>query len=178
MLPRGTRVLINGQRWPSMDQWPGVPCDSSYTDWWEITNCEKWGPGAPVDPLQSRFPSFSESMSTGHSKLEPDLPTHVRSFQTHPTTQNSGRVRQVTIIVTCVGIALLFASGLPCGQSVHYSQDASRNPAYRIKAKLGAVASENLICSDLGVDVLKEGGNAVDAAVATTFCIGVVNMFS
>jgi len=25
---------------------------------------------------------------------------------------------------------------------------------------------------------MKEGGNAVDAAVATTFCTGVVNMFS
>lgn len=117
-------------------------------------------------------------MSTGHSKLESDLPTHVRSFQTYSTTRNSGRVRQVAIIIACVGIALLLARGLSCGRSVHHSQDATRNPAYRIKAKFGAVASENIICSDLGVDVLKDGGNAVDAAVATTFCIGVVNMFS
>ncbi|KAF8502165.1 gamma-glutamyltranspeptidase [Russula emetica] len=53
-----------------------------------------------------------------------------------------------------------------------------RNPAYLIKAKHGAVASENVLCSNIGVEILKEGGNAVDAAVATTFCIGVVNMFS
>ena len=53
-----------------------------------------------------------------------------------------------------------------------------RNPAYLIKAKHGAVASENELCSNIGVEILKEGGNAVDAAVATTFCIGVVNMFS
>ena len=53
-----------------------------------------------------------------------------------------------------------------------------RNPAYLIKAKHGAVASENVLCSNIGVGILKEGGNAVDAAVATTFCIGVVNMFS
>jgi gamma-glutamyltranspeptidase/glutathione hydrolase/leukotriene-C4 hydrolase len=53
-----------------------------------------------------------------------------------------------------------------------------RNPAYLIKAKHGAVASENGLCSNIGVEILKEGGNAVDAAVATTFCIGVVNMFS
>jgi gamma-glutamyltranspeptidase/glutathione hydrolase/leukotriene-C4 hydrolase len=32
--------------------------------------------------------------------------------------------------------------------------------------------------NDIGVDVLKEGGNAVDAAIATTFSIGAVNMFS
>ena len=54
----------------------------------------------------------------------------------------------------------------------------TRNPAYLIKAKHGAVASENKRCSVVGVDVMKEGGNAVDAAIATTFCVGVVNMFS
>jgi gamma-glutamyltranspeptidase/glutathione hydrolase/leukotriene-C4 hydrolase len=52
------------------------------------------------------------------------------------------------------------------------------NPTYLIKAKHGAVASENVLCSNIGVEILKEGGNAVDAAVATTFCVGVVNMFS
>jgi hypothetical protein len=52
------------------------------------------------------------------------------------------------------------------------------NPMYPIKVEHGAVASENGLCSNLGVGILKEGGNAVDAAVATTFCIGVVNMFS
>jgi gamma-glutamyltranspeptidase/glutathione hydrolase/leukotriene-C4 hydrolase len=34
------------------------------------------------------------------------------------------------------------------------------------------------MCSDIGVDTLRLGGNAVDAAVATTFCIGVVNCFA
>ncbi|KAI0076121.1 gamma-glutamyltranspeptidase [Panus rudis PR-1116 ss-1] len=53
-----------------------------------------------------------------------------------------------------------------------------RNPAYLIKARNGAVASENEICSKIGVQTLKDGGNAVDAAVSTTLCIGVANMFS
>jgi gamma-glutamyltranspeptidase/glutathione hydrolase/leukotriene-C4 hydrolase len=53
-----------------------------------------------------------------------------------------------------------------------------RNPSYLIKAKSGAVASENEVCSEIGVDTLKDGGNAVDAAIATTLCIGVTNMFS
>ncbi|KAL5523970.1 hypothetical protein ACEPAG_8143 [Sanghuangporus baumii] len=53
-----------------------------------------------------------------------------------------------------------------------------RNPAYLIEARNGAVASENVVCSEIGVDVLKDGGNAVDAAIATTFCIGVANLFS
>ncbi|KAI0374193.1 gamma-glutamyltranspeptidase [Pilatotrama ljubarskyi] len=55
---------------------------------------------------------------------------------------------------------------------------ATRNPAYLVRATNGAVASENELCSEIGVDVMKEGGNAVDAAVSTTLCIGVVNMFS
>lgn len=58
------------------------------------------------------------------------------------------------------------------------SSSCARNPAFLIKAKHGAVASENEVCSDIGVDTLKKGGNAVDAAVSTTLCIGVVNMFS
>lgn len=64
----------------------------------------------------------------------------------------------------------------PRGSS--WSQYNVRNPAYLIKAKSGAVASENILCSEIGVEVLKDGGNAVDSAIATTLCIGVVNMFS
>lgn len=55
---------------------------------------------------------------------------------------------------------------------------AGRNPAYLVRATNGAVASENELCSDIGVNILKDGGNAVDATVGTTLCIGVVNMFS
>ncbi len=51
-------------------------------------------------------------------------------------------------------------------------------PAYLVRAKHGAVASENEKCSDIGIQVMKTGGNAVDAAVSTTLCIGVLNMFS
>ncbi len=54
----------------------------------------------------------------------------------------------------------------------------ARNPAYLIHAQNGAVASENKRCSDIGLEVLKDGGNAVDAVIAATFCTGVVNMFS
>ena len=38
----------------------------------------------------------------------------------------------------------------------------------------GAVSSDSEECSMLGRDVLKKGGSAVDAAIATSLCIGLV----
>lgn len=43
--------------------------------------------------------------------------------------------------------------------------------------KLGAVASESSICSGIGKDLLLRGGNAADALVGTTFCVGVIGMY-
>ena len=40
------------------------------------------------------------------------------------------------------------------------------------------VASDHTVCSTIGANILKEGGNAADAAIATTFCAGVANPFS
>lgn len=81
--------------------------------------------------------------------------------------------------------ALLFLWGLNCRYVRWLSRQhpeplpgTPRNPAYLVKAYNGAVASENKICSELGVSILKQGGNAVDSVVAATFCTGVVNMFS
>ena len=43
--------------------------------------------------------------------------------------------------------------------------------------RLGAVSSESTICSNIGIDLLKHGGNAADALVGTTFCVGVIGMY-
>ncbi|KAJ4959308.1 hypothetical protein NE237_026419 [Protea cynaroides] len=42
----------------------------------------------------------------------------------------------------------------------------------------GVVAADDGRCSDIGVSVLRDGGHAVDAAVATALCLGVVNPMS
>ena len=43
--------------------------------------------------------------------------------------------------------------------------------------KLGAVASESALCSGIGIEVLKLGGNAADSTVATVLCVGVIGMY-
>jgi gamma-glutamyltranspeptidase len=40
---------------------------------------------------------------------------------------------------------------------------ALASPLKEATAKTGAVASESKVCSTIGADVLKEGGNAADA---------------
>ncbi|KAH9867369.1 hypothetical protein IAQ61_007961 [Plenodomus lingam] len=57
-------------------------------------------------------------------------------------------------------------------------QTAMASPAPIVKeGELGAVASEAEICSHIGTDLLKMGGNAADAMVGTVACVGVVGMF-
>ena len=41
-----------------------------------------------------------------------------------------------------------------------------------------AVSTEVPMCSELGVEILKIGGNAMDSAIASAICVGIVNSFS
>ena len=47
-----------------------------------------------------------------------------------------------------------------------------------VESEQGVVAADDGRCSEIGVLMLKKGGHAVDAAVATAFCVGVVNPMS
>src|SRR6266851_8950112 len=45
-------------------------------------------------------------------------------------------------------------------------------------ARNGMVTAEHHLAAEAGVDVLRDGGNAVDAAVAAAFVMGVVEPFT
>ncbi|KAL0581322.1 hypothetical protein V5O48_000698 [Marasmius crinis-equi] len=102
-------------------------------------------------------------------------------FQPRSTRPNS-RLYKLIIVVLAVSFTSLIHHTFHNDGS--HPVDTTRrpsgtnNPAYLVKSRHGAVASENKVCSDLGVRILKEGGNALDAAISSSLCVGVVNPFS
>ncbi|EGD90473.2 gamma-glutamyltransferase [Trichophyton rubrum MR1459] len=75
----------------------------------------------------------------------------------------------------CTGLYLL-SSFAQVSDAAPWLFSRSVPASYR-DGRLGAVASENSMCSEYGADMLKIGGNAADAMVATVFCVGVTSMY-
>jgi gamma-glutamyltranspeptidase/glutathione hydrolase len=73
-------------------------------------------------------------------------------------------------------LTLQSALGTPVKHRGSYST-GTPSPPLLGEGQLGAVASESDICSHIGIELLKLGGNAADAMVGTVACVGVVGMY-
>jgi gamma-glutamyltranspeptidase/glutathione hydrolase/leukotriene-C4 hydrolase len=100
-----------------------------------------------------------------------------------PKNHDSARLSVVAMIgLLCIFIFListvLFASlymKLLRGNNSKIPPWPKSSPSVLGEYSTAAVAADNEICSDIGRDILLHGGNAVDAAIATLFCIGVMD---
>ncbi|CAD6341926.1 unnamed protein product [Miscanthus lutarioriparius] len=68
---------------------------------------------------------------------------------------------------------LLAAAGGAAAAAASAAPAAGRREA--VTSPHGAVAADDWRCSRIGRDALREGGSAVDAAVASALCLGVVS---
>ncbi|CAG8575136.1 7089_t:CDS:10, partial [Diversispora eburnea] len=129
------------------------------------------------------IPDVTTSCSTTSTSVEVDT---AETEVNLPSPSTLGELRKCdnwrwkNVILKSIVILLIFSFFLWIlfwKASEENSFNKSKNPDLII-AKHGAVASEIVNCSQFGVDVLKEGGNAVDAAITTHICVGTINVYA
>ncbi|MCU5771222.1 gamma-glutamyltransferase [Erwiniaceae bacterium BAC15a-03b] len=86
----------------------------------------------------------------------------------------TGNMRRVSLsLMVCVCFWQGANAATPASPPVSYGVDA--DAFHPVKDRHGMVASVDALATQVGVDILKQGGNAVDAAVAVGFALAVTH---
>lgn len=84
-------------------------------------------------------------------------------------------VTRVVVRVTILAVAFMLLLLALAASGLSQSKPGVGDSGVYSRA---AVATDAGVCSEVGVAILKKGGGAVDAAIASTLCTGVVNLHS
>lgn len=82
-------------------------------------------------------------------------------------------LRRVAIAALFTGSCFSTVAAPPAPSPVSYGVE--EDVFHPVRAKQGMVASVDATATQVGVDILKEGGNAVDAAVAVGYALAVTH---
>ncbi|KGN60559.1 glutathione hydrolase 3 [Cucumis sativus] len=77
----------------------------------------------------------------------------------------------ITVVGHILGVSL---NGSVFNEENKHSDGIRINNSEIVESDKGVVAADDGRCSEIGASVLRQGGHAVDAAVATALCLGVV----
>ena len=84
----------------------------------------------------------------------------------------------VLVLVAVVAVSLGVGLGIGLKSEAASGPTSGPTPAPSQPYKHAAVAADAAVCSQVGADILKKNGSAVDAAIASLFCVGIVNLHS